>query len=139
LQLEPGLQLQPESQRESALQPEAALGSTTSSRPGTKLTGVVCEPAILGRCLAVGDGEVQREPGSRRLRVRVPLVNEAPEPLRLRVRIQFLDGRGNAYEDETALRCVVVPAGAASWVQATSLDARACHYRVWVEWVAEKP
>ncbi len=87
----------------------------------------------------VGDGEAEREDGSRHLRVRVPLVNEAPEPLKLRVRIQFLDGRGNSYGDDTALRCLVVPAGAARWVRATSLDASACYYCVWVEWVAEKP
>jgi len=109
------------------------------SRSATPIERVVYEPAILGRWLMVGDGETEREGGSRRLRVRVPLVNEAPEPLKLRVRIQFLDGRGNSHGDDTALRCVAVPAGGSRWMQATSLDAGACYYCVWVEWVAEKP
>lgn len=99
--------------------------------------GKVFDPAVLERCLAVGDGEVHRESVSQRLQVRVPLVNTAPQPLKLRVRIQFLDERGNAYDDETALRCLVIPAGEARWMQATSLCSSARHYRVWVEWVAE--
>ena len=119
-------------------QPAWKPASEPAGSPCTRV-GVVYKPAVLGRCLAVGDGEVRRETGSQRLQVRVPLVNTAPEKLKLRVRIQFLDRGGNAYDDETALRCVKIPAGEARWMRATSLRACACHYRVWVEWVAEKP